>query len=199
MLLTIPKRQIDFDPNLTFKPRTVGEDHYVRLAVAVRGAVLAAEEFNQLMLDDAAYKHFYKQPKESDPVPRFDTFSFIPLNSFDQAQVQLSVARRILKIKDANIVKNRILLLPGNPIWQFTIQALFAKIDEAAVDLIMRIGDKGQMELNCETYGAQPQLPIEVDDEDEDPEEDDEDEAVELSSTGKKIAAAAARKEPKTE
>lgn len=178
MPLVIPKRQIDLNPNLTVKPKTIGEDHFARLAFGVQGVVLSADEFNALLLDEGAFKRFYKTPKESDPVPRYETFSHLVLNSFARSQVLLYVSRRVMKIKDANIVKNKILLLPGHPVWQFTIQAL-PDLDQSTLDLLLKLGDKGQIELECESYGAQPQLPLEDDEEgadEDDAQEDGEDE-----------------------
>lgn len=180
MPLTITKRQIDFNPNLTFKPKTVGEEHFARIAVGVSGCVVSSDEFNALLRDDAAFKHFYKTPKDSDPVPRFETFAYLPLSPFDDAVVSLYVARRVMKLKNVNVVGNKILLLPSNPVWQFTLQALPGLAENergAVIDLLLKLGDKGQIEIDCETYGQQPSLPLE-----EDPEEADEDDAEEATA-----------------
>lgn len=40
MPLIIPKRQIDLKPNVSFKPKMIGEEHFARLAFNVAGAVL---------------------------------------------------------------------------------------------------------------------------------------------------------------
>lgn len=188
MPLTIPKRQIDINSNLTVKPKNIGEDHYARLAFGITGAVLSEDEFNALLLDDGAFKRFYKTPKESDPVPRYETFSSLTLHAFDDAQVLLYVSRRVMKIKDANIVGNKILLLPGHPVWQFTIQAL-PELNDATLDLLLKLGDKGQIELICDTYGQQPQLPIEEDAEGAD-EDDAQDEPEPPSRMQRNIEAA---------
>lgn len=122
----------------------------------------------------------------------------MPLGAFDEAKINLYVSRRVLRLKGVNVVSNRILLLHAAPVWQFSVQCLPSlgkERDErdAVIDLLMKLGDKGQIELECETYGAQPALPLEEDD-DPEAEEGGEDTAEPVSRMQEPIEKTEAKK-----
>lgn len=177
MPFRINKRAALLGPDLKCKPTTIKEELFTRQAIPVVNVQLSDIEYGSLVLNDGAPKHFWKG--KSDPSLAYPHLGAQSLSTtMRHCKIDLWLQDRILTLKDATVTKSRIVLLrERSAVWGFTIWAL-PTLDELVLALMQTLGQPILIAIDCPTWGAQQELPL--DEEDDEEEKDDEPKTGEL-------------------
>ena len=160
MPLLITKRPADLGRQLTIQPKVVKDDLFARFAIPLSTTV-SEVEVKEMLLSSPLAKALYKHLKDREPEIASPVVPYIPLIPFDSANVTLYLGRAQLKLVDVRVTANRIVLQNGGISgWTFKVQCL-PNLDDHIKQLLSKIGQNIQIELECDTYGAQPMLPLE--------------------------------------
>jgi hypothetical protein len=166
MPFQISKRSANLGADLKATPTTVKDQILTRQAIPVANVQINDAEFGALVLNDGAPKHFWKGKR--DPALSYPHLGVQSLNStMRHCKVDLWLQDRILTLTDCTITKSRIILSPARvATWGFTIWAL-PNLDELILALMQTLGQPILIAVDCPTWGAQQDLPLDPDDEEE--------------------------------
>lgn len=188
------------------RPQKHGTENVTAMDIQLAGIPLSEEELGVVMQNDQAAKRLLIRKKGRPAEPIFGKVAcMIPfMNKVDGVSAKLFLGRRMFAVTDAKLNRIRVELRQGIMCWHVQIQCV-PELDEdhpTIEALLGKLGEPIDVELECQSYGAQPELPLE-EDEDEDPEQADiEDEKdagdvetpVEMSRMGRQIAAGQRRR-----
>lgn len=189
MGLLLSRRSSTLGNSLTINTQHHGEEDVSALYLPLSQIPITAEELPALMLNDHAYKLLYRKWKGRPDEPVWGKIApvlFLPEKVKD-VNVTLFLGRRQLKVTAAVMAKRRLEPKDGGiSLLSFTLQCV-PDLDEnhpIMENLFAKVNQKIDLELSCESYGAQPELPLEEEDPDEDDDEKDpeQDDGEELPS-----------------
>lgn len=187
---------------VSVNPRTQkhGNENVTALDIQLQGIPLSEDELGIVMQNDQAAKRLLIRKKGRPAEPIFGKVAcMIPfMNKVDGVTAKIFLGRRLLSVTDAKLNRIRVELRQGIMIWHVQIQCV-PELDEdhpTIEALLGKLGEPIDVEIECQSYGAQPELPLE-EDEDEEPGEQadiedetgEEPEAPEMSRMGRQIAA----------
>lgn len=182
------------------RPQKHGNENVTAMDIQLQGIPLSEEELGIVMQNDQAAKRLLIRKKGRPAEPIFGKVaSIIPfMNKVEGVSAKLFLGRRLFAVSDAKLNRIRVELRQGIIAWHIQIQCV-PDLDEdhpTIEALLSKLGEPIDFELECQSYGAQPDLPLEEDEDDEDAEEgedkdetDEDAEQPQLSGLGRQIAA----------
>ena len=180
MPLKLSKREIDLGDSINTRTQKHGSEKVTAFDVPLKNMALSKEELCEVCLNPRAYRLLYSRRKGRPDQPIWGKLvdSFHLRGKITGVSAVLYLGRRQLRIADATL-KTVFFETPegGTALLSGTLQFI-PDLDEnhPIIDsLFSRLGQKIDVQLECESYGAQPELPLE-EDEEEDPDEEEEDE-----------------------
>lgn len=200
MPLKLPKRHGQLHGMLNIQAKVVKEETFARFGIPIF-TTLTPDEFGEVILSDRAPKVFWKKIRARESQPMFPNLgAFALAMPIRQCTVSLWLHDRIMKLTDTTITGSRFVVAAANVNWAFKLQAMPA-IDDALKDLFTTFSQPILISIDCPTWGAQQELPLE-EEEDEDekqtdgfgPEDPEGKTAEQVSSIEKQIAEGAAKK-----
>lgn len=199
MPLVLPRRAAKLGNSLTCNAQRHGKDSVAALYINFSELPIIDAELPELMLDRDAYKYFYRKTKGRPDEPRWkDIFAGVPImDKIPGWEGTLFLGRHKLKFADAT-VKSAYCEFAGGGVSQLKFQLQWVpEMDEThpiMEALLVRVNQKIDIELSCESYGAEPELPLEEKDDAGDPDGEDDDTEPEMSNMGRRISRATRRK-----
>lgn len=183
MPFNLSKRPGHLGKDLKIQPKQVREDMFARFGIPLAGVELTAGEFGQLQLNDKAPKHFWRHHKGRAPEVAYSEMGAITLiRPVRECTVSVWLAARIMKMHNVSLVKSRLVLTGNGALWGFTIQAM-PQLNDLVEALIATLGQPILIEIDCPTWGAQQDLPLEEEEEDETADPDEQEAAAAEAET----------------
>lgn len=181
-MLKLDRRPMQLGPSINTRTQKHGEENVTALDIPFSGLALSKDELCAVMLDPRAYKLLYKKRKNRLDQPMWG--SLIKALVFRQkiagCTIVLYVGRKQVLLSDATLSKVHLERNEGGVTHlSATIQCV-PDLDEnrpMMESLLARLNDKLDIQIVCEHYGAQPDLPLEEDDDSDDGDDDEEDDA----------------------
>lgn len=184
-MLKLDRRSVLMGPSINTRTQKHGEDNITALDIPLSCICLSSEELAIVMLNKAAYRFLYGRKKGRPDEPIFG--SLVSCLKFkkkvEAVSAVLYLGRKQLRILDATLSKVTIEPQVGGVTWlSFTLQCTPDLDDEHPImeALFSRLNEKIDLQIECEHYGAQPELPLEeeeeIDPEDEEDEDNEDDE-----------------------
>jgi hypothetical protein len=196
MPLKLERRECLISGGINTRIQKHGSENVTALDIPIQRVALSAEELCEVMLDKSAYRKLYKkirgrldEPTWSKIVGRIEI-----VGKVQGVSVNLHLGRKVLKMPDVTLKSLYLTRNPGGVTWLgFTIQCV-PDLDEnhpILEALFSKMGQAIDLALDCESYGAQPELPLEEEEEEGDAgegeEEDDDGKDETMSGTGQAI------------
>jgi hypothetical protein len=211
-MLKLEKRTILLGGSINPRTQKHGTENVTALDIPLQQIPLSEEELGVVLLNDKAPKALFIRKKGRPPEPIFGKVAtIIPFDhKVKGVNAKLFLGRKALTVADATLSRCRLEIRQGVIWWHVQLQCVPDLDDNHPImeALMSRMGEPIDFELDCQGYGAQPELPLEEDEDDpEDPDQadidddapgapqsGDEDEAPAMSRMGKAIGAAHGRK-----
>lgn len=198
MGLLLPRRSYKLGNSLTVNTQHHGNEDVSAIYLPFKEGPITEEELPEITLEKRAYKLLYRKWKgrpDQAVWGRFAPVMHCP-EKVKGVNATIFLGRRSLKVVDAVMASLRLEPKEGGVSFlSFTFQ-IVPELDEnhpMMEALFSRVNQKVDMEIECETYGAQPELPLEEEEEDPDADEG-EDEDPPPESGGNVVAMGRARK-----
>lgn len=198
MGLKLERRTAQIGSSINTRTQMHGDEHVTALDIPIVKVCLSDEELGQVLLNSRAYKLLYSKTKNRPDEPTFGkVLGAMPFRGKIKAvSVDIFLGRRVLRIPDGTLTKVKIEPTSGGTTWlQFTVQCVPDLDDNHPIieALLSKLSEPIDIAIECEGYGAQPELPLE---EPEDPEAGEEGEETEpgaeaepeMSNLGKRIS-----------
>lgn len=168
-----------------------GTENVTALDIQLEGVPLSEEELGVVLQNPKAAQRLLVRTKGRPPEPVFGKVAcIIPfMAKVTGVSAKLFLGRRLLAVQDGKLNKCRVELRQGIMAWHIQIQCV-PDLDETHPTmeaLLSRLGDPIDLELECPSYGAQPELPFE-EEESEDDDDDSEEKAAGMTDLGRQIA-----------
>lgn len=173
-----------------------GNENVTALDIQLKGIPLSEEELGVVIQNDQAAKRLLVRKKGRPAEPVFGKVAcIIPfMSKVDGVSAKLFLGRRLLAVTDAKLNAVKVELRQGIIAWHVQIQCV-PELDEdhpTIEALLSKLGEPIDVELECQSYCAQPDLPLEEDEDEQidiDDNKDETDPPVEMSRIGRQIAA----------
>lgn len=186
MPLKLPKRHANLNGKLDIQPKAVGEQIHARFGIPI-STTLTPTEFGEVILNDRAEKVFWKKIRARESQPSFPNLGPQTLDiPIRDCKVQLWLHDRLMTLTETNLTGSRFLLGAAQVVWTFKAWAL-PTIDDSLKDLLTTFAQPILLSVDCPTWGAQHELPLEEEEEDEDDEEGEEADAPDVSNIQRQI------------
>jgi hypothetical protein len=166
MPLVLARREIQIGNQIRVNTLKHGKENVSGLFIPMAGLALTAEELAEVMLEPKAYNYLYRKLRGRPDQPIWSKLS--PTIHLDgkvgNVNATLYLGRRQLKVIDGTMAKRALTCNEGGTSHLgFELQCV-PELDEAhpiMEALFSRASAKIDIEIECETYGAQPDLPLE--------------------------------------
>lgn len=181
MGLNLARRAAEMGTGINTRTEFEGTEKFVAFDIPIKAFPLTAEDLAEVCLMKDAYKRCYRKirGRPDEPVwnPLMQPFKLS--SKIKGVNVILYVGRKQVKFIDVNLTGAKLEFAQGGiTFMHFAIQCR-PVIDDTIESIFDKVGEKVDVSIECDGYGAQPELPMEDPEDDEEEEEEGEDEGEE--------------------
>jgi hypothetical protein len=197
MPLKLERRSAVIGSSINTRTEKHGEEDVAALDIPLLRIGLDKDELCEVLLEKHAYKLLYNTRRGRPDEPLFGKIlrPFRLVDKITGANVNIFLGRRTLKLVDVNLPNVQLDRQPGGTTWLSCQVQCTPTLDESIETLLSKLNATVDVSIECESYGAQPDLPLEPDPDEPQSAEELFEKDPPLSRTGRKIAAAAAKKQ----
>lgn len=171
MPLILARRTAKLGNSLQVNTQKHGQEDVSALDLVFKGLPLTPEDLGEVLLEPKAYKLLYRKWKGRPDEPMFKPVLTLPVNGkVKSVSATLFLGRRRLEIINATMSKMMVELKGGGiSLLNFGLRFV-PDLDEnhpIMENLFSKVNQSIDLELSCEGYGSEPELPLEEPEEDE--------------------------------
>ena len=163
-MLKLEQRSAMIGNVVTGKTEFHGDQAKSAIYIPISDVALTPEELGDVLLVPKAHKLLYKSVRNRPAEPVFGSL-LQPLQfakKISGVTVSILLARKIVRITDCTLSGAAIKLDAGGTAkWSFKIHCVPDLVDDLIDKLIGKLSSEVLISIQCEGYGAQPELPLE--------------------------------------